>query len=154
MIAHLPMNTHPSPQKVLVVGGGDGGVVREVLKYDTVKEVILCEIDEKVVEVCRKYLPIMAGCLDDPRVTVHIGDGVAYVKNRPDEFDVIITDSPSTDAESTWFDLPVIKQMLTDCRSLFPLVGYAIGHVPTYVGGQNGYLVCGTDPALAEVLNP
>nr|KAG5713163.1 hypothetical protein BaRGS_007690 [Batillaria attramentaria] len=166
MIAHLPLNTHPNPQRVLVVGGGDGGVVREVLKYDTVTEVVLCEIDQEVIDVCRKFLPIMAACLDDPRVTISVGDGIAYVKNKPEAFDVIITDSPDPygcaeglfqkefygdvrralkpngvacfQGESTWFDIPLIKRMLVDCRSLFPTVAYATGYTPTYAGGQMG----------------
>lgn len=174
MITHLPLNTHPNPQKVLVIGGGDGGVVREVLKYKSVNNVVLCEIDQKVIDVCRKYLPTMAGCLDDARVTIHVGDGIAYVKSHPDEFDVIITDAPDPigvaeglyqrefyedmkialkpdgvmccQGETPWFDLPLITRMLRDCHSIFPKVAYAVGNTPTYVGGQMGYMLCSLDP--------
>lgn len=174
MIAHLPLNTHPNPKKVLVIGGGDGGVVREVLKYHSVESVVLCEIDQKVIDLCRKYLPSMASCLDDERVTIHVGDGIAYVKEHSGEFDVIITDAPDPvgvaeglyqkefyqdmksalksdgimccQGETSWFDLPLITRMLRDCHSIFPCVAYAVGNTPTYVGGQMGYMLCSSDP--------
>ncbi|GFS16078.1 spermidine synthase [Elysia marginata] len=85
------------PWKVLVVGGGDGGVVREVLKYSSVKEVVLCEIDQMVIDVCKQHLPSMADCLTNPRVTIHTADGAEYVRNNPKQFDVIITDAPDPD---------------------------------------------------------
>ncbi|KAJ8312994.1 hypothetical protein KUTeg_010367 [Tegillarca granosa] len=94
MIAHIPLSCHPNPKKVLVVGGGDGGVVREVLKHPSVQSVILCEIDQMVIDACKKFLPVMAQSFDDPRLTVHVGDGVKFMKDHKGEFDVIITDAP------------------------------------------------------------
>ncbi|VDI54575.1 Hypothetical predicted protein [Mytilus galloprovincialis] len=95
MIAHLPLSCHPNPRKVLIVGGGDGGVVREVLKYPSIQKVVLCEIDEKkVVEVSKKYLPHIAQSFDNPRMELFIGDGIQYMKDHKNEFDVIITDAP------------------------------------------------------------
>jgi spermidine synthase / saccharopine dehydrogenase (NADP+, L-glutamate-forming) len=107
MISHLPLASHPNPERVLVIGGGDGGVVREVLKHETVKKVVLVDIDEAVVRVSKQYLPHMSKLLDDPRVTVHIGDGFKYLADAAAAgdsalYDVIITDSsdPVGPAES------------------------------------------------------
>jgi len=93
MISHIPMLAHPNPQKVLVVGGGDGGTVREVLKHTSVEEVILCEIDEAVINVSKKFLPQIAGKLDDPKVVINIEDAVEYMKRQQESFDVILIDS-------------------------------------------------------------
>ncbi|KAM5542200.1 hypothetical protein V8D89_004073 [Ganoderma adspersum] len=98
MIAHLPLASHPCPRRVLVVGGGDGGVVREVLKHESVESVVLCDIDEAVVRVSKQYLPHMSSLLSDPRVTVHIGDGLHFLSSNltsptpAPPYDVIITD--------------------------------------------------------------
>ncbi|KAH8925142.1 saccharopine dehydrogenase [Atractiella rhizophila] len=95
MIAHLPMASHPNPKSVLVIGGGDGGVLREVLKHPTVERAVLCDIDEAVPRVSKLYLKGMAQGFDDPRVEVFIGDGFEFLRDRKGkgEFDVIITDS-------------------------------------------------------------
>lgn len=102
MITHLAMNSHPNPKKVLVVGGGDGGVLREVVKHSTVESVILCDIDEAVIRLSKKYLPGMSIGFQHPNVTVHIGDGFKFLADKKNEFDVIITDSsdPVGPAES------------------------------------------------------
>jgi spermidine synthase len=97
MLTHVPLLTHPKPEKVLVIGGGDGGTVREVLKHPEVRRVHLVDIDAMVLDVCREYFPELAGSLDDPRVTVHIADGIEFVKTRRQAFDVILIDS--TDPE-------------------------------------------------------
>ncbi|XP_041349050.1 spermidine synthase-like isoform X1 [Gigantopelta aegis] len=175
MISHLPLNSHPNPVKVLVIGGGDGGVVREVLKYSSVENVTLCEIDEKVIEVSKQFIPSMSSCLSDPRVTIHCGDGISYVTEHTEEFDVIITDASDPvgpaeglyeltfyeklknalrpdgviccQGETPWFDLPLIKNVIGYCRQCFPTVEYALGNTPTYTGGSIGYILCGTNPA-------
>ena len=102
MITHLAMNSHPNPQSVLVIGGGDGGVLREVVKHSTVKSAILCDIDESVIRLSKKYLPGMSLGFQHPNVSVHVGDGFQFLKERKEEFDVIITDSsdPEGPAES------------------------------------------------------
>lgn len=107
MISHLPLGSHPNPERVLVIGGGDGGVVREALRHESVKKVVLVDIDEAVVRVSKQYLPHMSKLLDDPRVTVHIGDGFKYLADAAAAgdsalYDVIITDSsdPVGPAES------------------------------------------------------
>ncbi|CAL1534358.1 unnamed protein product [Lymnaea stagnalis] len=176
MITHLPMTLHPNPQKVLVIGGGDGGVVREALKYESVNKVVLCEIDQLVLDVCRKHLPDMSRGLDDPRVTIQIGDGVDYVRDHPGEFDIIITDAPdpegvaealfkknyyrelkgalkkdgiaSCQGLTTFTDMPYIKGMVEQCKDVFPRVGYATGNTPTYTHGIMGYLLASSIPDI------
>jgi spermidine synthase len=92
-IVHPAMNIAPSIERVLVIGGGDGGTVREVLRYDDVKHVDMVEIDGKVVEACKEFLPTIGSSWDDPRLTVTIGDGIDYVKHADVEpYDVVIVD--------------------------------------------------------------
>ena len=93
MITHVPMAVHPSAKNVLVIGGGDGGVVRELVKYPEIECIDLVEIDEQVVQVCRDYLPQTADKLDDERVYIHYEDGLKFVRSRENEYDLIIVDS-------------------------------------------------------------
>ncbi|CAG8681274.1 15630_t:CDS:2, partial [Acaulospora morrowiae] len=173
MITHLPMNGHPDPRKVLVIGGGDGGVIREVIKHESVEEVTLCEIDESVIRLSKKYLPKMAVALDHPKVKIHIEDGFPFLENKKDSYDVIITDSSdpvgpaeslfqvkffelmknalrpggiiTTQGECQWLHLNIINEVLTYCRSLFPVVEYAYTTIPTYPSGQIGFILCSND---------
>lgn len=92
-LVHPALLAHPSPRRVLIIGGGDGGTLREVLKHKTVKKAVMVEIDEMVVEISKIYLGIDRGSFDDPRAEIIIGDGVEYVKNTKEKFDVIIIDS-------------------------------------------------------------
>ena len=93
MISHVPMAVHPKAKNILVIGGGDGGTVREVLRYPTVEKIDLVEIDELVVEVCKKFLPQTAGALCDPRVNFYFEDGLKFIRHCKNEYDVIIVDS-------------------------------------------------------------
>ena len=93
MMTHVPMAVHPSPKRVLVVGAGDGGVVRELTRYEVVEHIDLVEIDQMVVEVSREFLPQTASALDDPRVHIHYADGLKHVRACEDEYDLIIVDS-------------------------------------------------------------
>ncbi|KAL0948362.1 hypothetical protein HGRIS_010944 [Hohenbuehelia grisea] len=169
MIAHLPLASHPNPQKVLVIGGGDGGVVREVLKHDSVKEVVLCDIDEAVVRVSKQFLPHMSSLLQSPKVRVFIGDGFKFLADNEATYDVIITDSSdpvgpaeslfqkpyfqllhdaltpgghiSTQGECMWLHLPLITDLRRMTRGLFPVAEYAFTTIPTYPSGQIGFMV-------------
>ncbi|RDX42415.1 saccharopine dehydrogenase [Lentinus brumalis] len=169
MIAHIPLASHPNPKKVLVIGGGDGGVVREVLKHDTVEEVVLCDIDEAVIRVSKQFLPHMSSLLNDPRVTVFVGDGFKFLADNTSTYDVIITDSSdpvgpaaslfqkpyfellrdaltpgghiSTQGECLWIHLDLIQDLLKTTRSLFPVAEYAYTTIPTYPSGQIGFMV-------------
>jgi spermidine synthase len=149
MIAHLPLcSLQEAPRKVLVVGGGDGGVLREVARYDSCQEIEIAEIDGMVPEVSKKYFPQMAVGFDDPRVKVHITDGIEYVRNAPEgTYDAIIVDSSDpvgpaevlfqkpffeymhkalkpggvvcTQAESLWLHLDIIKELAHMCSDIF-----------------------------------
>ena len=93
MIAHVPLFVHPSPESVLIIGGGDGGTAREVLLHSEVKECDMVEIDSLVVKACKKFFPQTSKSLKDPRLKLHIEDGVEYVKNCKKKYDLVIVDS-------------------------------------------------------------
>lgn len=93
MIVHVPMATNPKIRKVLVIGAGDGGTVRELVRYKTIEKIDMVEIDKLVVDVCREYFPNSTSGLDDPRVTLYFQDGLKYVSEKTDEYDLIIVDS-------------------------------------------------------------
>ena len=95
MISHVPMAVHPQVERILVIGGGDGGVVRELAKYDTVEQIDVVEADPLLVEVCRKYFPQMACSLNDPRVHIYHEDGLRFIRSKSDAYDLIIIDSPN-----------------------------------------------------------
>ncbi|KAI9332720.1 Spermine/spermidine synthase-domain-containing protein [Zopfochytrium polystomum] len=170
MIAHLPLNAHPNPKNVLVIGGGDGGVLREVVKHETVEKVTLVEIDAEVISASRQFLPKMAAGFDHPKVTVHVGDGFQYLKENKGSYDVIITDSSDpvgpaeslfqetfyslmrdslkpggiicTQGECQWLHLDLIKSVLDASRKMYPVVEYAWASVPTYPCGNMGFVLC------------
>ena len=176
MMAHLPMFAHPAPRDVLVVGGGDGGVLRELAKHETVERMDICEIDETVIEVSKKWLPGMAVGYDDPRVEVIVADGMEYVKSVSEKYDVIVVDSSdpvgpgealfqkpfyealrgalkpggiiATQAESFFLHGEVVRKLVSLCRGLFEHAAYAFMLVPTYPGGNIGACVAslGRDP--------
>ncbi|KAG0151056.1 hypothetical protein CROQUDRAFT_651573 [Cronartium quercuum f. sp. fusiforme G11] len=174
MIAHLPLNSHPNPEHVLVIGGGDGGVLREVLKHPSVKTATLVDIDEAVPRVSKDFLPYMAAGFNDPRVNVYIGDGFQYLRDQVGKFDVIITDSSdpnegpaqtlfgmpyfellknalrpngsiSTQGECIWLHLPLIHSLIKGAKDLFPQVEYGYTSIPTYPSGTIGFVVCSLD---------
>ncbi|MBE3599239.1 MAG: polyamine aminopropyltransferase [Limnochordaceae bacterium] len=93
MLAHVPLVAHGSARCILVVGGGDGGTVREALRHREIERVVLAEIDPEVVEVSRRFFPELAGGLDDPRVELAFGDGIEHVARHPGEYDVVLVDS-------------------------------------------------------------
>ena len=93
MITHVPMAVHENPENILVIGAGDGGVIRELTKYSCVRSIDMVEIDEKVVQVSKEYLPHTACCFDDPRVHIFYQDGLKFVRDCYDKYDIIIVDS-------------------------------------------------------------
>lgn len=167
MICHVPLFSHPNPKKVLIIGGGDGGSVRECLKHKSVEEVHLCEIDQRVVDLCFEHIPSMAGKVRDPRVHCHYEDGAAWAKNHPGTYDVIIVDSSdpigpaevlfqfpfyescrnaltdngilATQAENFLLHAKIIKELLSFGKKLFPIARYYYTQVPTYPGGMIGF---------------
>jgi len=174
MIAHVPLMTHPDPQSVLVIGGGDGGTIREVIKHPGVKRAHLCEIDRRVVEVSREYLPSLAEGLDDPRVECFYEDGAAFIANRPNEYDVIIVDSSDpigpaevlfkepfyrnlfgslrengiavTQCESYFYHTEFVAEIVKLGSKIFPVCGYYYTSVPTYPSGMIGFAFCSKGP--------
>jgi spermidine synthase len=180
MISHVPLLIHPKPSRVLVIGGGDGGTVREVLKHPEVQSVHLCEIDESVVSACRQYLPSLAAGLDDPRVMIFYEDGARFIADHPKSYEIIIVDSTDpigpgqvlfqepfyahmkkaltdqgiavTQCESMYLHRPVIEGVHTFARKLYPKLGYYYTLVPTYPSGLIGFFFCSKelDP-LAEI---
>jgi len=173
MIAFLPLASHPNPKKVLIIGGGDGGVAREVAKYPTVESIVQCEIDDRVIELSKKYLPFMASGFDSPKLTLHVGDGFEFMGKHQNEFDVIITDSSDpigpaeslfqenyyrlvaaalrpggilcSQGENMWYHAEIIRSMIGFCEGIFSTVNYAYTSIPTYPGGQIGFLLCSKD---------
>ena len=166
MLAHVPMFSHPNPRRVLVIGGGDGGILREVAKHKSVEEIDICEIDEEVINVSKKYIPSMACGFDDSRVRVHIQDGNEFIQDRQKYYDVIIVDSSdpigpgealfekpfyvsmktalkddgiiATQAESFFLHKEVVKNLVGIVADLFPIYGYSYILIPTYPGGNIG----------------
>ena len=93
MIVHPAMAVKPDIKSVLVIGGGDGGCIRELAKYDSIEKIDLCEIDREVIKVCREFLPQTALRMDDIRAELHIADGLKFVRRQKEAYDLIIVDS-------------------------------------------------------------
>ncbi len=93
MITHVPMAVHPNVRNVLVIGGGDGGAVRELVRYDDIERIDLVDIDRMVTEVCLRYLPFTACGLSDERVHTYFEDGLKFIRSKKNEYDLIIVDS-------------------------------------------------------------
>ena len=93
MITHVPMAINPKIRNVLVIGAGDGGVIRELTCYENIENIDLVEIDKMVIDVCKQYLPQTACCFDDSRVNIYIEDGVKYIRSCENQYDLIIVDS-------------------------------------------------------------
>lgn len=163
MLVHVPLLAHGAAKKVLIIGGGDGGSIREVLRHP-VETVTLVELDLTVIDLCREHMPGLSdGAFDDPRTDLVIGDGVAFVAGADRKFDVIIVDStdPIGPGEVLFTErfyrdckgclghggvlvaqngVPFFQadEVRTTWRRLAPLfsdVGFYTVPVPTYVGG-------------------
>lgn len=93
MLAHVVMHSHPDPKTVVVIGGGDGGTLREVMRHKTVEKAYFIEIDKEVIEVSKRFFPELASGMDDPRVEIKPMDGADFVKSKKNEIDIVIVDS-------------------------------------------------------------
>jgi len=114
MMAHVPLFAHGRAKKALIVGGGDGGVLREALKHPELEQVTLCEIDHGVIGLCRQHFPeVSAGAYDDPRTRIVIADGTKFVAETDERFDVIMVDS--TDPIGPGAVL-FTREFYTDCQ--------------------------------------
>ncbi|KAL9325224.1 hypothetical protein ACSQ67_005869 [Phaseolus vulgaris] len=184
MITHLPLCSIPNPKKVLVIGGGDGGVLREIARHSSVEKIDICEIDGMVVDVSKQYFPDVAVGYEDPRVTLTVGDGVAFLKNVPEgTYDAVIVDSSDpigpaqelfekpffgsvakalrpggvvcTQAESIWLHMDIIEDIVSNCRHIFKgSVNYAWTTVPTYPSGMIGFMLCSTEGPPVDFKHP
>lgn len=164
MGAHVPLFTHPNPKRVLVIGGGDGGMVREVAKHEGVEHIDLVEIDGRVIETSKQFFPnISVALTSNPKVHVHVEDGIKWVKDREAEYDVIIIDSSEpvgpgeglftaefyanvykcltgdglmvAQTESPWTNAHVIKRAFSGISKSFPITRLYTCAVPTYPTG-------------------
>jgi spermidine synthase len=165
MLAHVPLHSHPNPESVLIIGGGDGGMVREVSKHACVKRVVLAEIDEAVIRASINYIPTVSVALtNNPKLEIYVGDGIEYVNRTKGEFDLIIVDSSdpvgfaqglfsrdfyfdvcealrpggmvTIQGESPWFGYrPMIKRICADFKDIFPVASMYWGNIPSYPAG-------------------
>lgn len=166
MITHVPMAVNPRIKDVLVIGAGDGGTVRELIRYPSIERIDMVEIDEKVVEVCRRYIPQTAGKLNDPRVRLLFMDGVKFVADKESEYDLIIVDStdpfgPGEGLFSSAFyadchralkgqgilvnqiggpyyasDIQAAQSAYRKIKRIFPVARVYQAHIPTYASGH------------------
>jgi spermidine synthase len=167
MMSHLALCSHPKPKRVLVVGGGDGGIVRELVRYDVLEKVTLVDIDEQVIEASRKFFPSVSSALDNPKVEVRPMDALVYIKDHQDEFDVIIVDSTDpvdfaaglfeeaffrdvhralrndgmvvSQTESPMGHPGILRTAYREMRKVFPVVELCWGIMPTYPTGSWTY---------------
>jgi len=163
MITHVALNTHAAPKKALVIGGGDGGAVREVVKHQSIEKVVHCEIDGAVIEAARKYLPEISCALDHPKVEIVVDDGIKYVRGNKNTYDIIMVDSTDpvgpaeglfsvafyrdifealsedgifvAQTESPFFNRDLIPRLFKDISGIFPVTRLFLANVPTYPGG-------------------
>ncbi len=178
MISHVPLFTHPHPEHVLVIGGGDGGTIREVMKHPTVTRAKLVEIDPLIIEKSKQFLPFVSCEMDNPRVEVIIQDGIRYIKPHQGIFDVILIDStdpvgPAVDlygeeffenvykalkddgivvaqSESPFFDQHIVRELYALLKPLFPIRKMYLAPVPSYPSGLWSFVFCSKkyDPIL------
>lgn len=166
MITHVPMATNPGAKKVLVIGGGDGGTVRELTRYKTIEKIDMVDIDEMVVKVCREYLKQTSRKLDDPRVTLYFEDGLKFIRRFENEYDLIIVDSTDpfgpgeglftkefygscfkalkedgilvNQHENPYYEtfLGAMQRAHRRIKELFPVCRVYQAHIPTYPSGH------------------
>lgn len=166
MMVHVPMACNLDIRRVLVIGAGDGGTVRELCRYDSITQIDMVEIDEQVVKVCKEYLPQTACRLEDPRVHIYYEDGLKFVRRVEDTYDLIIVDSTdpfgpgeglftkefygncftalrehgilTNQHESTYYDsyTSMVSRTHRRMRSVFPVAMVYQAHIPTYPSGH------------------
>jgi spermidine synthase len=162
MLTHVPMHSHPNPERVLVIGGGDGGTLREVLKHPSVQSATLVDIDPEVSDVSRLYFPTLSCSFPDPRSALKPGDGAVFLAETTEKFDVILVDAPDpvgpaetlttqdfyrnaitalTDrgvlaiqTESLHFHFDFVQQIQKTLAGLFPSVALYAAPLATYAG--------------------
>lgn len=173
MIVHIPMLNHPCPKDILIIGGGDGGTVREVFKHNTVEHVTLCEIDKEVVATSKKFFPTLSCEFDNPKLKIIYENAIEFIKNKKNCYDVVLLDTPDplslgvglfteefyknvrdslkdggimvTQSESPVALEEEIKEMYTMLKNAFPIVSTYTSVIPTYPGGYWAWAFCSKD---------
>jgi spermidine synthase len=169
MIVHVPMLAAAGPKRVLIVGGGDGGSLQQVLRYPSVEEAVVCELDQRVVDLSRQYFSAAFGDpWTDPRAKLLVRDAFGYLEENPGQFDVIISDTTdpigmaerlfsdefyklmvraltpggaaATQCEQPFFDTELIKQIYQSAKALTKNPAYYYANIPTYPGGGIGFM--------------
>jgi spermidine synthase len=175
MIVHVPMLAVGQPKRVLIVGGGDGGSLQQVLRYPSVEEVVVCELDPRVVDLSREHLLDLFGDpWTDPRARLIVRDAFGYLEEKPGQFDVIVSDTTdpigmaeqlfsdefyklivralgpggaaATQCEQPFFDAELIKQIYRSAKTLMKNPAYYYANIPTYPGGGIGFLYVSDTP--------
>jgi spermidine synthase len=175
MIVHVPMLAVGQPKRVLIVGGGDGGALQQVLRYPSVEEVVVCELDPRVVDLSREHLLDLFGDpWTDPRARLIVRDAFGYLEEKPGQFDVIVSDTTdpigmaeqlfsdefyklivralgpggaaATQCEQPFFDAELIKQIYRSAKTLMKNPAYYYANIPTYPGGGIGFLYVSDTP--------
>ncbi|CAN1320984.1 Spermidine synthase 2 [Linum perenne] len=184
MITHLPLASIPNPKKVLVIGGGDGGVLREVGRYPSIEQIDICEIDKMVVDVSVTLINKQQHSYNFVELKFSCLAGVAFLKAVPaGTYDAVIVDSSDpigpaqelfekpffqsvanalrpggvvcTQAESIWLHMHIIEDIVSNCRQIFKgSVNYAWTTVPTYPSGVIGFMLCSTEGPAVDFKNP
>jgi spermidine synthase len=177
MITHVPMHL-TNAKKVLIIGGGDGGVLKEVIKYDSVEEVVLCDIDPEVTTISKEYFEEFRAAFLDKRAIVIHKDAAKYVQEKKDYFDVVLIDSSdpigpavvlyeqafyqnvynamtkdgimSCQMESMYYHHDFIKEKITTQREMFNSAEYYYTMIPTYPGGSIGFSLCKKGETLTK----
>ncbi len=162
MLTHVVMHAHPNPKKIIVIGGGDGGTVREVLKHNTVEKVYFVEIDKRVTDISKKFFPTVACGIDDSRVEMRNMDGADFVRKRPSDIDIVIVDSTDpvgfatslftgkfftyvknsltdngmfvTHSESMLLHKDIVVEVQRTLKKVFPIVDLYTAPIATYPG--------------------
>ena len=169
MIVHIPMLTVGQPKRVLIVGGGDGGSLQQVLRYSSVEEVVICELDQRVVDLSRQYFAASVGDpWVNPRARLIIRDAFGYLEENTGQFDVIISDTTdpigmaerlfsnefyhlivralmpggaaATQCEQPFFDSELIQEIYRSAKALTKNPAYYYANIPTYPGGGIGFM--------------
>ncbi|KAF8037167.1 hypothetical protein BT93_B0163 [Corymbia citriodora subsp. variegata] len=170
MITHLPLCSIPNPQKVLLIGGGDGGILREISRHSSVVHIDICEMDMMLIDVYREFFPEVAIGYDDPRVRLHIMDGSEFLKSAQVGPEHEIFGSPFFEtvakalreggvmciqAESLWFPSLNLPKLIHTFRNIFKgSVSYAWTPVPAYPSGVIGFLLCSTEGPHVDFTRP
>src|SRR5574340_1159560 len=180
MLTHIIMSAHPEPKKIIVIGGGDGDTVREVIKHKSVEKVYFIEIDEEVIEVSKKFFPSVACGMDDSRVEIKCMDGADFVKGRKSDIDIVIVDSTDivgfakslfsaefftsikncltenglfvTLSESLHFHKDIVIEVQETMKSVFPVVDLYTAPLATYGGNWWTFSVGSMKPDPREIL--